>query len=171
MNRSIGKLRGFSLIEVLVTLVLMTIGVLGMVALQSKSIAFTQDTTQRNTAAMLAQDVLELIRAQGKVVEKKPGDTFTSVEDCSSTPNDGDKQLGCWSQDAIRLLPGVDADLLKNEFHVCKATANNTCDANGTTVEIQLAWRLKNGDCLDRQDATNPDADKSICRYLLRSEL
>jgi len=44
MSRPIIKSDGFSLIEVLVTLVLITIGVLGMVALQGKSIAFTQDT-------------------------------------------------------------------------------------------------------------------------------
>lgn len=171
MNKLIIKSEGFSLIEVLVTLVLITIGILGMVALQSKSIAFTQDTTQRNTAAMLAQDALELLRAQGKVSEKKAGDAFTAVDSCSSTPSDADKQLGCWSQEAARLLPGVDADLLKNEYHVCKAKAANTCDANGTTVEIQLAWRIKNGDCLDSQDADNPNADRSICRYRLRSEL
>lgn len=171
MNRSIGKSEGFSLIEVLVTLVLITIGVLGMVALQSRSIAFTQDTTQRNTAAMLAQDLLELMRAQGKVSEKQTGDAFAAVDDCTSTPSEADKQLGCWSQEAARLLPGVNADLLKNEFHVCKAKAANACDADGTTVEIQLAWRISNGECLDSQDAANPDADKSICRYRLRSEL
>lgn len=171
MTRSIAKAKGFSLIEVLVTLVLITIGVLGMVALQSKSIAFTQDTTQRNTAAMLAQDLLELLRAQGKVFEKKKGAAFTAVDNCTSTPSEADKQLGCWSQEAARLLPGVDADLLKNEFQVCKAKAAKTCDADGTTVEIQLAWRTRNGDCLDSEDANNPDADKSICRYRLRSEL
>lgn len=171
MNRSIRNAGGFSLIEVLVTLVLVTIGVLGMVALQSKSIAFTQDTTQRNTAATLAQDALELLRAQGKVAEKKTGDAFTAVDDCTSTPSEADKQLGCWSQEAARLLPGVDADLLKNEFHVCKAKAANTCDAAGTTVEIQLAWRIRNGDCLDSAATANSDADKSICRYRLRSEL
>ncbi|WP_313648301.1 type IV pilus modification protein PilV [Pseudomonas oryzihabitans] len=168
MSRSLIKSDGFSLIEVLVTLVLITIGVLGMVALQSKSIAFTQDTTQRNTAAMLAQDALELMRAQGKVSEKKKGDAFTAVDSCTSTPSEADKQLGCWSQEAARLLPGVDADLLTNEFQVCKAKAAKTCDADGTTVEIQLAWRVRNGECMDSQDA---DADKGICRYRLRSEL
>jgi len=171
MSRSIIKSGGFSLIEVLVTLVLITIGVLGMVALQGKSIAFTQDTTQRNTAAMLAQDALELLRAQGKVSEKKEGDTFTAVDNCTSTPNEADKQLGCWSQEAARLLPGVDADLLKNEFKVCKSRVPKKCDDSGTTVEIQLAWRVKNGECMDSEDTANPDADKGICRYRLRSEL
>lgn len=54
---------GFSMIEVLVTLVLISIGVLGMVALQARTIQYTQDAVQRNTAAMLANDLVELMRA------------------------------------------------------------------------------------------------------------
>ena len=51
------------MIEVLVTLVLISIGVLGMVALQARTIQYTQDAVQRNTAAMLANDLVELMRA------------------------------------------------------------------------------------------------------------
>ena len=39
------------MIEVLITPLLVCIGVLGMVALQGKTIAYTQDSVQRNVAA------------------------------------------------------------------------------------------------------------------------
>lgn len=55
--------KGFSLIEVLVALLLTTIGVLGMVALQGRSIQYTQDSVQRNTAVSLANELIEIARA------------------------------------------------------------------------------------------------------------
>lgn len=58
--------KGFSLIEVLVALLLTTIGVLGMVALQGRSIQYTQDSVQRNTAIVLAGDLIEIVRAHPK---------------------------------------------------------------------------------------------------------
>ncbi|KUJ92033.1 MAG: type 4 fimbrial biogenesis protein PilV, partial [Pseudomonas sp. 63_8] len=42
--------RGFSMIEVLVTVLLICIGVLGLVALQGRTIAYTQDSAYRNAA-------------------------------------------------------------------------------------------------------------------------
>jgi len=166
------------MIEVLVTLVLIAIGVLGMVALQSKSLAFTQDTTQRNTAAMLAQDLLEMTRARGKIVEKLNDQPFATVSEaeCSSTPSEAEKQLACWSQEAARLLPGVNESLLSAEFHLCRATASGTCNESGTTLEIQLAWRLRSGECMNFIESSssttdNSDADGVVCLYRIRAEL
>ena len=55
--------RGFSLIEVLVTIVLTTVGILGMVALQGRSIQYTQDAVNRNTAIALTNELVEIMRA------------------------------------------------------------------------------------------------------------
>ena len=54
--------QGFSLIEVLVALVLIATGMLGMLALQSKSIQYTQDSVNRNLAITLSNDLLEMMR-------------------------------------------------------------------------------------------------------------
>jgi type IV pilus assembly protein PilV len=165
--------RGFSMIEVLIALLLIVIGVLGMVAMQARTIQYTQDSVQRNTAAMLANDLLELIRSNAKAEEnyrKAPGSTFPKVDekDCQSTTLSVDRQLGCWALQASSRLPGVTADLLKDEFHVCHTkTPGGTC-GQGTSVEIQLAWKVKPGQCLDASDSS----DKStVCRYRLRAEI
>lgn len=59
---------GFSMIEVLVALVLISIGVLGMVAMQGRTIQYTQESVQRNAAAMLASDLMEIMRADPDAV-------------------------------------------------------------------------------------------------------
>ncbi|WP_152091447.1 type IV pilus modification protein PilV, partial [Pseudomonas aeruginosa] len=54
---------GFSMIEVLVALLLISIGVLGMIAMQGKTIQYTADSVERNKAAMLGSNLLESMRA------------------------------------------------------------------------------------------------------------
>lgn len=170
--------RGFSLIEVMVTLVLMCIGVLGMVALQSRSLQYTQDSVQRNTAAALAADLVELIRtgsSNGVIPAgylKAEGASFPSApaDGCGSTTVSASEQLACWSQRASKLLPGAEG-LLNSKFHVCKAKDASGCDEGGTgsAVEIQLAWEVKQGECLDAGDTNG--STSTICRYRLRTQI
>ena len=49
------SLSGFSLLEVLVTLLLTTVGILGMVAMQGQAIKQTQDSVNRTHVVMLLQ--------------------------------------------------------------------------------------------------------------------
>ncbi|MEB3735078.1 type IV pilus modification protein PilV [Halopseudomonas pachastrellae] len=57
------KTAGFGLLEVLITLLLVTVGLLGMVAMQGRSIAYTTDSLHRTQAAILANELIEIIRA------------------------------------------------------------------------------------------------------------
>ena len=73
------KSNGFSLIEVMVTLVLTTIGILGMVAMQGRSIQYSQDAVHRNAAVMLTGDLLEIIRTNPtEILQKAPPSTAAS---------------------------------------------------------------------------------------------
>lgn len=171
MANALGKRRssGFSMIEVLVTLVLISIGVLGMVALQARTIQYTQDAVQRNTAAMLANDLVELIRAMPDGLNdfyKKASDVFpeTPATGCTPLPASAEAQLGCWAEKAKTALPGA-SDLLTSEFYICRTATANTCSGAGNAIEIQLAWRVKEGDCENSGD------DKTICYYRLRTQI
>lgn len=174
---------GFSMIEVLVTFLLITIGILGMIALQGRAIGYTQDSVQRNTAAMLADDLLELMRSNLNETlganglpnatsgyYKAKGADFGTVTDanCNTTSTTASRQLACWAREAARRLPGA-GDILNSEFYICRSAAVGTCSANGSAIEIQLAWKVKSGECLDNSAAA--DSDLTICRYRLRSEL
>ncbi|HLT04336.1 MAG TPA: type IV pilus modification protein PilV [Pseudomonas sp.] len=54
---------GFSMIEVLVTLLVFTIGLLGLAALQLNALQGTADSAQRSQATAVLQDLAERIRA------------------------------------------------------------------------------------------------------------
>ena len=54
---------GFTLIEALVTMVLLASGLLGMIALQAKTLKFNQNAYLRTQATMLAYDMADRIRA------------------------------------------------------------------------------------------------------------
>ena len=55
---------GFAIVEVLVTIVLLVIGLLGLAALQSKTLVVQMEAYQRAQALMLAQDMADRIAAR-----------------------------------------------------------------------------------------------------------
>jgi type IV pilus assembly protein PilV len=167
------KSSGFSMIEVLVSLLIIVIGVLGMVGLQSKAIPYTQDSVQRNTAIMLADDLLELIRSSPDCstsgsCQKLPGAAFPSApSSCSPTPASFNDRMGCWASQAANALPGASA-LLDSTFYICWSsipddTTTTSC-SSGKEIEIQLAWTVKTaGDCMD------PLNSSTTCTYKIRT--
>ncbi|WP_043308911.1 type IV pilus modification protein PilV [Pseudomonas sp. ML96] len=170
MKTANSRPNGFTLIEVLVTLVLLTIGMLGLVAMQGRGIQYTSDSAQRNNAVMLANELLEQIRANPSALSSYVMTKLPAVGTCDTSTaiqaNDVDKQLTCWANKVRLILP--EAEALKSEFYVCRSGTPGVCSA-GSTVEIQLAWRAAGGNCLDASAAAN--ADTSICRFRLRGEL
>lgn len=175
---------GFSLIEVLVTMVLVAIGVLGMVALQGRSIQYTQDSVQRNSAVTLANNLTEIMRANpnelfassstgtpyysnfksNSIFFKKEGVALNSAA-CPALPKTAAEQLACWAANVRREVPG-DADLFKAYTHICRSSQSGACDDKGSMIEIQLAWQVKAGAC---PDANAPN--DTTCIYRTRVEL
>lgn len=62
MPRSHHRAQGFTLIEVLVTMVVMSFGLLGFAALLTKSVSTNRQATQRSQATILAHDIAERMR-------------------------------------------------------------------------------------------------------------
>lgn len=169
--KSVGnKSKGFSMIEVLVSLLLIVVGVLGMVAMQSKAIPYTQDSVQRNTAIMLAQDLLELIRTDPDHVTayvKALGTAFpTPGTACVPTPTTPQDRVGCWGQRAMAALPGGTA-LGTGSFYICqnKNPGDASTCTGGDSLEIQLAWTVKAGGCMSN------DATATTCKYQIRTKI
>lgn len=176
MNSPARLQQGFSLIEVLVTLVLVAIGLLGMVGLQGRAIQYTQDSVQRNSAAMLANDLVELIRARPDGLPgssgfyKAKGTTFpTAPASCFPMPSAAAEQLACWGHNkVVDVLPDA-ASLLDSEYYVCRTNKPGECTNSGETLEIQIAWRVRSGDCLDA--GAGDGDDLTICRYRLMTRI
>lgn len=169
---------GFSMIEVLVSLLITVVGVLGMVALQSKAIPYTQDSVQRNTAIMLVDDLVEIIRTAGGCTTanscvKPPGSDFPAAPgSCKPTPATLSGQIGCWAAQAGNALPGGKT-LLNGSFYICRSVtpgdsqkACGSSSAVNTELEIQVAWTVKTGaDCM----AANTVG--TTCTYRIRTRL
>lgn len=180
--RSISRESGFSMIEVLVALIITVIGVLGMVALQSKAIPYTQDSVQRNTAIMLVDDLVEIIRTAGdcstaNACLKAPGASFPATPaTCIPTPIKLSDQIGCWAARAKTSLPGADALLATGNFFICRSIlpgdetvgACATTSTDNTEVEIQVAWTVKQAaDCMTGSTSSGA----GVCSYRLRTRI
>ncbi|WP_206606719.1 type IV pilus modification protein PilV [Steroidobacter cummioxidans] len=60
--RSPANQRGFTLVEILVTVVLISVGLLGVAALQLTTLRGNQDAYVRSQASVLAGDILDRMR-------------------------------------------------------------------------------------------------------------
>src|SRR5690606_9194050 len=99
-------------------------GILGMVAMQGKAIQYTQDSVERTQAAMLANELLEIIRATPSSLLSTDGSPLfdslpaSTSDACLNIENKlMETQVACWATKARTLLPG--ADSLGENFVSC----------------------------------------------------
>lgn len=59
--------RGFSLVEVLVSIVILTVGILGMVGMQAASMRANREAKLQSTAIVLARELAEMMRGNRSV--------------------------------------------------------------------------------------------------------
>ena len=79
---------GLSLIEILVTVVVLSVGLLGIAGMQAFGMRYSHDSYARSQATMLANELIERMHANPDGVSN--GDYKTAVDalDCSSVNND-----------------------------------------------------------------------------------
>ena len=76
--------RGFTLLEVLVSLLIFSFGVLGMVALQARAVQYSVDAEDRTKAAAIANEVVTSMWAQRSLTV--PAATITAFETRARDP-------------------------------------------------------------------------------------
>lgn len=111
--------RGFTLIEALVALFVLSIGLLGVAAMQLKSLQGAHAAYQRSIASLAAQDAQERLWARMAQV----GDL-----ECPSWSDAGDDWHGNWSL----YLPGLDQDAVDPSG---SATSGSDCE-----FVISVSW-------------------------------
>ncbi|MBK9246481.1 MAG: type IV pilus modification protein PilV [Burkholderiales bacterium] len=109
------QMQGFSLIEVLVAIVVLSIGLLGLAALQVSGLRVGQSSFYRAQAAQLATDMADRLRAnagEARTCELALGDATPS-----SPTTTCERDLAEW-RNRLRSLPGgngaVDVDPVAN---------------------------------------------------------
>jgi type IV pilus assembly protein PilV len=122
---------GTTLIEVLITVVLVSIGLLGLAGLQLTTVQNTNSSGERFEATTLARDILERMRANRQ--QALNGQYNLALGDAPAGGNLAGNDLTAWIN-ALGALPGGDGSVNVD---------------NAGVVTIEVAWT----------DASNDNAD------------
>ena len=100
IKNNYSKQSGLTLIEVLVSVIVLSIGILGMLALQTTGMRTNQSSFYRTQAVVLAYDFIDRMRANPNGVV---GGFYDSVDSNSSPTAPGCMTTGCNAQDRATL--------------------------------------------------------------------
>lgn len=123
--------RGFTLIEVLIAALVLSVGLLGLAGLQGIAQKLGYSAYQRSQAASLAYEIADAIRANAKNASQYEKIAMTTADDCdpnlSRVNNDtvANNDLREWVNRIACLFPG-------GAKHVIRRTGNN--------VDIEISW-------------------------------
>jgi type IV pilus assembly protein PilV len=131
-SRTIRYHGGFSLVEVLIALVIMSVGMLGIAGLYVEGMKAGRTSTFRHHAVTLAGDVADRIRAnrQGAVDYEGPGgnnDCVLGNVDCNASQMAAN-DIWLWKEQAGAMLPNGDVAI----------TFDDTVTPN--TYRIVVSW-------------------------------
>ncbi len=119
------RMGGTSLIEILVAVVVLSTGLLGMVALQAKALRNNQSSLERSQAVVLTYSILERMRANAAAAESNAYDYTWSA----ACPAPGNGSLA--NNDLTNWIGEVRAGLGQG------ACGNITCNGNLCTIFVQ----------------------------------
>jgi len=135
---------GFTLVEALVTLVIMSIGMLGLAAMQSASIRFAYDSYLRTQTSFLAADLFDRMRANPSVNYVDLEDTTST--DCSDSTANCDPitmmqyDLTQWTNQGNALFPDAEIQL------------NSPAPFNTYTISFKWSSRTTDGGQVGEED-------------------
>lgn len=134
--------RGVSMIELLVSLLIFTFGMLGLAGLQTRSLAFNQSSLVRSQAAALTDDILERMRTDRVRAAAGSWDTplTTAPSAMSSTSGSAysyQNDVRAWKQQVVDLMPSgsgqasIVTDKLKRDVTITIQWDDSRAGASG----------------------------------------
>jgi len=125
--------RGISLIEVMVSVLVLAVGLLGIAAMQSLALRGGQGSLESTQAIMATNSILEAIRAN-----RTQADSYNMAKTCT-TPSGGGSLVANDKADWIKSLKGTIGAGDATDTTVC-GQISNCDDANATTCTITVYW-------------------------------
>ena len=122
-RRLIAKERGFSLLEVLVALIIFSIGMLGIASLQANVLRLNYGSYQRTQAIFLAYDVMDRLRANREVA---------LVGDCDTSGTQLTGVCAIYINDWLDMV----GDYLPD------GTGTIDCDTTSSGCEVEIGWNV-----------------------------
>jgi type IV pilus assembly protein PilV len=160
MSKTTGKHpNGFTLIEVLITVLILSIGLLGLAGLQVSSMKSNHSSYLRSQATILAYDIIDRMRANPNAVTatvtnyvNKAAATPSAVAACTSVAgtctvaNMADTDVNEWRAALAAQLPGGVGVICLDQADQDDGTgpgpnaADHGCDDLGTVYAIKIWW-------------------------------
>jgi len=122
MSTTAASQRGGSLIEALIALLVLAFGVMGMAAMQTRTLITARTTEHRAVAIRAVEDLQDRMQANSEIRINPParhpyltswGAAPAADTDCQTSPCDGDRlatfDLAQWKSGLANALPGGDA--------------------------------------------------------------
>ncbi len=138
--------RGVGLIEVLITMLILSTTLITLAALQTRSLQYNQGSYLGSQANILASDILDRIRANKKspthTVQVEDYNVAASVFTASSVPTSSlaAADVYLWRQNINSLMPGgTGAITCDNTTRICTITINWNEVNNGVTTRVNVA--------------------------------
>jgi type IV pilus assembly protein PilV len=161
INRRGRRADGFSLIEVLVSIVILSFGLLGMVGMQAASLQSNRDARLQSTAVVMARELAETIRGNRVEGVKQISNPYlgsfsspmvattasyclnvaTGTTACTDTADIANAQMTEWLTRLDSELPGARVDIC---FDSAPFDSNGlprwACDDTGAVIVIKVGW-------------------------------
>ncbi len=174
-----GRSRGFSLVEVMVALIVISVGLLGIAKMQAVSLASTNSARIRSLAAIEAASLASAMHAnRGYWAVQTPAATVT-VANGVITANDGalatatDCSVGAAAPCTPAQLAAADLQEWVTEMNGMLPTSSSaiTCSALTTPLSctIRITW-FENAVAMNKQESNAPSATFQTQYYLLYVE-
>ena len=135
-GKSKHKQSGFTLIEILVAIVIVSVGLLGVAGMQGTTLRNTHSTTMRSQALDLARDMIERMRANHLAIKDgtvdynhtlSAGATLTAPKDCNTSTCTATEtrnyDIHLWSDAIQSRLPESSAAIVSRNIAFAGATA------------------------------------------------
>lgn len=152
---------GFSLVEVLVAVLVLSIGLLGLAGLQIAGVRANDSAQQRVTATLAAYDVADRLRADPRSFFPQGQASLSAIaidaDDCQGTLS-GTGPVARWRRDfcALGLPPPGSGDFARLD---CGNSGLNFCGPGNCAISIR--WEDRRG---DRRAETSSDEPESKVR-------
>lgn len=151
---------GFSLIEVMVTIVIMSFGLLGLAGMMFSSVNAGQVSMSRSVAVNLSNEMADRIRSNWKAVKAGAFDAVgkTDFADlgtacstaCVTGVCDPETQAALdiclWKKQVGKQLPGGAADIVVDAANLSCATASAACSFNVTVYWNESGYKGSDAD-------------------------
>lgn len=139
MRRTPKGSRGITLVEVLVSVLILAIGLLGLAGLQTQSLNFNHSAYLRSQATVLAYDMIDRMRANRDVALSGSYDIAYGADGSGGTVAGDD--LVAWKDTLDRFLPEGDGRVFRTGGDVVVEV--RWVDADGLTIDPPFSVRSR----------------------------